>query len=184
MNHVTTGMPTVTPPVFEATDGDADCMHWGMVLSVFAKDLAEAVAELNREVPGTEELLDDVQAAARKFGLMLEGLCLNDSRAVSPCLLYDCADGFRVLLVQQQATTAGMVRRAAEAFDGAQASVPESLFVSLLSKAMKAFFDREVVQPLGLVTIQLDGCDYIFMRAEHCDEVLRDLKIGTTAGVF
>ena len=170
--------------VFEAQDGDESCQKWGVLLAVFGDDLAASVARMNDAVPGTEELLSDVQAASQRYGLMLETMCLNNSRAVNPCLLYDCADGFNVLMVQQQAVAAQTVRRAAESFDGAQTTLPESLFISLLSQAMQSFFDRMVTLPGGLVTVQLDGCDYMFLRAEHRDEVLRNLKIGTTAGVY
>lgn len=171
-------------PIFEANDGDESCKLWGVLLAVFGDDLAAAVGRMSEAVPGTEELLEDVQAASRRYGLMLEAMCLNDSRTVSPCLLYDCADGFNVLMVQQQSVAAETVRRAARLFDSAQVTLPESLFINLLSQAMRTFFDRMVALPGGLVTVQLEGCDYMFLRAEHRDEVLRDMKIGTTAGLY
>lgn len=182
--HGSTGSLPAPLTVFEAQDGDESCQQWGVLLSVFGEDMAAAVNRMGEAVPGAEDLLEDVQAASRRYGLMLETMCLNDSRNVNPCLLYDCADGFNVLMVQQQAVAAETVRRAADSFDGAQMTVPETLFISLLSQAMRTFFDRVVTLPGGLVTVQLDGCDYMFLRAEHRDEVLRDLKIGSVAGVF
>lgn len=176
--------PMAAQAVFSASEGDAECHQWGLLLSVFGGDLADAIGRMNEAVPGTDELLEDAQAASRRYGLMLEAMCLNDGRAAAPCILYECADGFSVLMVQQHAVAAEFVARAAESFDGAQTNFPETLFMSLLSEAMRAYFDRMVALPSGLVSVQLDGCDYMFMRSEHRDAVLQGLKIGTSAGVY
>lgn len=170
--------------IFSAEAEDAVVRRWGPIFSVFGDDLERVLAGAAEAAPESQTLAEDVYAAARRYGALLEVMCGSADGSRRPCTVYDCCDGVSVLLLPQRPTSLQDAEEALAAFENEKTSIEEHIFAALLSNGILAYFSRNVVDPAGMVTVSVGGGDYCFMRAEQRDAILQKLHIATSADTY
>lgn len=188
MAHVTSPMPqgpsahqAAIPPVFSASVEDDVVRRWGAVFSTFGYELDSVLDAMLQVGLGGADLAEQMHAASRRYGYLLEAMCASSGRAQRPCSIYDCCDGVTVLLLQQGE---GVESPAFEAYEAERTTLDEKVFTSALSKAILAYFDSHTKVRTQLVTVSVGSGEFVFMRAAHRDEVLQKLHISTNAEVY
>ena len=181
-----TTKPVQQHPIFSADSDSEAVRRWGAVFSVFGEELDRVLDHAMSSVPavGDADTVDQAHCAARRYGALLSVMCNGSSRSQKSCTIYDCCDGVSVLLLQQQDATPQDVSQAMSSFEEEKTSMDEHVFSNLLSRGIRTFFDKNVSDPTGLVTVSVAGGDYMFMRSEERDAILQKLHVGTSADVY
>lgn len=170
--------------VFSAGPEDGLVQRWGPVFSVFGEDLDQVLAGAADVAAETESLIEEVHAAARRYSALLEVICNGTVGAGRPCTVYECCDGVSVLLLSQRPASQQVVEDVLSVFEDEKTALNESVFIALLSKGIQTFFEKNVADPSGIVTVSVGAGDYCFMRAEQRDAILQKLQIATSADAY
>lgn len=176
--------PGQAPPAFVASAEDAAVLRWGPVLSVFGGAIEKVLERVAAISPESGSLVEEVQCAARRYGAFLEVVCNSADVSTRPCTVYSCCDGISVLLIPQRAMTQHDSDDALVAFDSEKTSMDERVFISLLSQALLSFFDANVAESTGIVTVSVGSGDYCFMRASQRDSILQKLHVAVSADAY
>ena len=172
------------PAVFSAESGDARLERWGPVFSVFGDDLDAVLASAAHVTADVEGLTEEVHAAARRYGALLEVMCNSADGGGRPSTVYDCCDGISVLLLSQRPASAKVVEDALSVFEAQKTAIDEGVFMAFLAKAMQEFFAKNVPDPAGIVTVTVGVGDYCFMRAQERNTILQKLQIASSAHAY
>lgn len=173
----------VGTPFFQSDESITSTAKWGELFEVFGASLDLSTQRMREAVPGIDDLIEDVEASARRYAAFIETMCMNMGKSGTPLLSYALAPGFKVLLAMQVPADDGAVVAVQQTYDSERSSVPEEAFVRLLSNGLKDFFDAHVA-PGNVVYVKLGGCDYMFVREADHDDVLKNLNVGTTASQY
>lgn len=180
----TPAIPMLGTPFFQS-DESPEASRWGELFDVFGEAMDATTVRMQAAVPGMEDMVEGIEAASRRYAAMIEGMCMRASKPGAPCLSYELADGFSVLLLQTGPVSQEEIEAVEAVYEREEppTSLPEQAFTMLLSGALHEFFSKNV--PAGqVVTVSVSGCDYLFVRSSERDAALRDLKIGTAACQF
>lgn len=169
-------------PVYVSTEADDRVVNWGPVFSVFGDEL-DAVIKAMEDAFGADDLAEQARSASRRYGALLEAMCNGIEKEKKPYLAYDCCDGVAVMLVRQRPSAAEDRPVPQVVYESEKTSLTEQVFLGILGRSIVNFFEKKV-PTLGMVTVTLDGGDYLFMRAEDRDPILKTLCIGTTAQLY
>lgn len=169
---------TATLPTLPNVVDKAQTLIWGSVFSFFAPAMEAVLKEIHQSGEQGEGLAEEFQGGSRRYGAMLEALCVKQGQG--QCLVYDLADGFKVLLIAKGKPSDEFGRIVEENFASEVAPVSEDLFVAFLSRALANFFSAHVSEG-DVVDIEIGPCGYVFVPNERLDVVLRDLKLGAAA---
>lgn len=173
----------VGKPFFQSDKSPGSTSKWGELFEVFGPSLDSSTQRMRDAVPDIDDLIEDVEASARRYAAFIETMCMNVGKPGTPLISYAVAPGFKVLLTMQVPADEGTVGAVQQTYEAEHSSVPEESFVRLLSTALKDFFDQHVA-PGSVVYVELEGCDYMFVRDADHDDVLKGLNVGTTASQY
>lgn len=183
---ITSVVASLGTPFFQSDAEPEVSSRWGELFQVFEASLDAVADRMEAAIPGIDDMIDGITAASRRYAAMIEGMCMQ-IKPGSPCLNYELADGFSVLLmptgpVSERDIAAVQATYEREAPEAAMVGY-EQAFTLLLSGALMDFFAKNV-GPGQVVTVSVGGCDYMFVRSAERDGALRDLRIGTSACLF
>ena len=170
-------------PVFlDAGTGDM-VRRWGPIFAVFGTDMDAVAASLQEAGLGGEDVREQLESASRRYGALLCLMSLDVAATMRPCILYDCCEGFTVMLLRQTQRNDELADMAS-GFDETATSVNEDVFLSVLSRAIQSYFEQNAKNPLEMVTVAYGGADYVFMRTSERDAIFGKLHLSSPSVLF
>ena len=162
-------------PVFVGDERNDQIKRFGPVFAVFGDDLEAVLVGMNAAMPEVDELAQQVYAATRRYGALLATMCGSTVEADKTMVVYDCCEGFTVLLMRKNDAENMESYKQLSSFDEETLWLEERVFKEILSRAIRLFFLKCVAEKTGIVTVSVAERDYLFLRTEMREAILESL---------